>query len=95
MRAGVARGATRSKKKERAAQREARRKKERPAKKQGGATRSKKKDRTAGQEKGGNPEEENEKAPCMLRDHRGRWERRARPCMKERSAEWLRFRSLT
>ena len=29
------------------------------------------------------------KAPCVLRDHRGQWERRVRSCMKERSAVYV------
>ena len=54
LRAGMAHGATRSKQKERAA----------------GATQSKKKERRAGQEKGGNPDEERRKTPCVPRDTR-------------------------
>ena len=57
----------------RAAQCEASRKKERPAKRRVGTLKKKR------------------KAPCVLRDHRGQWERRARSCMKERIAVCVRW----
>ena len=57
----------------RAAQREASRKKERPAKNRVGTLKKKR------------------KTPCVLRVHRGQWERRARSCMKERNTVYVRW----